>query len=77
MENSKQISFLKHEADINNDMNDYLINNNIPSDLSISLREKIDFEKYKYKSSSPDDKKTYLETIKLIGMNQIIKSINI
>jgi hypothetical protein len=64
-ENSKKISLLKHEAEINDDINDYVVNNkNVPSDISKSLREKIDFEKSKYKSLSPDQKKEYLDQIK-------------
>ena len=57
-ENSKKISLLKHEAEINDDINDYVVNNkNVPSDISKSLREKIDFEKSKYKSLSPPKRK--------------------
>ncbi len=42
MENSKKISLLKHEADINDDINDYVVKNkNIPNDLSKSLKEKV------------------------------------
>ena len=81
MENSKQISLLKHEADINDDVNDYVVNNkNIPNDLSKSLKEKIDFEKSKYKSLSQEDKKKYLEQIKFNRyetdnkINQLFKS---
>jgi superfamily II DNA/RNA helicase len=57
-ESSKKISLLKHEAEINDDINDYVVNNkNVPSDISKSLREKIDFEKSKYKSLSPPKRK--------------------
>ena len=64
-EQSKKISLLKHEAEINDDIDDYVVNNkNVPSDISKSLKEKIDFEKSKYKSLSPDGKKEYLEKIK-------------
>ena len=64
-ENSKKISLLKHEAEINDDINEYVVNNkHVPSDISKSLKEKIDFEKSKYKSLSPEDKKKYLEQIK-------------
>ena len=56
---------MKHEADINDDINYYVVNNNnIPHDLSKALKEKIDFEKSKYKSLSSDEKKEYLEKIK-------------
>jgi hypothetical protein len=45
MEQSKKISLLKHEAEINDDFNDYVVSNkNVPSDLSKLLKEKIDFE---------------------------------
>jgi hypothetical protein len=56
---------LKHEAEINDGINEYVVNNkNVPSDISKSLREKIDFEKSKYKSLSPEEKTSYLEQIK-------------
>ena len=81
MENSKKISLLKHEADINDDVNDYVVNNKIiHNDLSKSLKEKIDFEKSKYKSLSQEDKKKYLEQIKFNRyetdnkINQLFKS---
>ena len=65
VEKAKKMTALKNEIEDNIDDTQYIINNKkLPDDFDLKEKQKIEFEKEKYRKLSPQEKQKYIEQIK-------------
>jgi superfamily II DNA or RNA helicase len=65
IQQSKEISQLKHNIDLDDDINSFVTNNkNIPRDMAQTIKDKIEFKREEYRKLSPEQKQEYISKIK-------------